>query len=220
MSLKEKDFIEIEFTGKIQGGEIFDSNSKEDIEKAGLKAEAKPFIFSLGQGMFLKGIDDFLIGKEVGKKYHPKLIAENAFGKREADLVRLIPLNVFKQHKLNPIPGVMFNFDGRIAKILSVSGGRVRVDFNNPLAGKDVEYDLIVLRKLDDINEKIDSLNEFLFRKKFPFSINDKKIVMQVEKSFAQFVGLFKEKFKEILDLELEIKEIEEKKKSPETKDN
>ncbi len=220
MSLKEKDFIEIEFTGKIQGGEIFDSNSKEDIEKAGLKAEAKPFIFSLGQGMFLKAIDDFLIGKEIGKKYHLELIAENAFGKREADLVKLIPLNVFRQHKLNPIPGVMFNFDGRIAKILSVSGGRVRVDFNNPLAGKDVEYDLIVLRKLDDINEKIDSLNEFLFRKKFPFSINDKKIVMQVEKSFAQFVGLFKEKFKEILDLELEIKEIEEKKKSPETKDN
>jgi len=211
--LIKKDFIEIEFTGKIKGGEIFDSTIKDDIEKSGLKTSAKPFIFSLGQGMFLKGIDDFLIGKEIGKQYNIELDAEHAFGKRETDLVKLIPLNIFRQHKLNPVPGVMFNFDGRLAKVLSVSGGRVRVDFNNPLAGKDVEYKIKVLRKLDNLNEKIDSLNEFLFRKKFKFSVLDKKIIMQVDKPFAKFVELFKEKFKELFDLELEVKEIEEKPK-------
>ena len=33
MALKKKDFIEIEFTGKIKGGEVFDSNIKKDLEK-------------------------------------------------------------------------------------------------------------------------------------------------------------------------------------------
>ncbi len=58
MGLKKKDFIEIEFTGRIKDGNIFDSNIKKDLEEANLNIEAKPFIFSLGNGMFIKGVDD------------------------------------------------------------------------------------------------------------------------------------------------------------------
>ena len=209
MSLKKNDFIEIEFTGKIQGGDIFDSNIKKDIDKAGLKTPAKPFAFALGQGMFLKAIDEFLTGKETGKNYNLKLEAKDAFGLREPKLMQIIPMNIFKQHKLNPIPGAMFNFDGRVAKILSVSGGRVRVDFNNPLAGKDVEYDIKVLRKLDKQDEKIKAFNDFLFKKDFKFEIKDKKLIMSVDKPLAKFVEMFKDKFKEIFNLDLEVKEVE-----------
>lgn len=219
MTLKEKDFIEIEFTGKIKDSEVFDSNIKSDIEAAGLKTPAKPFAFALGQGMFLKGIDDFLIGKEVGKEYNVELKAEKAFGLRDTSLIKLIPLNVFKQHKINPIPGAMLNFDGRPARILSASGGRVRVDFNNPLAGKDVEYKLKVLKKIEDTNEKIDSLNEFLFKKKFKFEVKDKKLILEVDTPLMKFVELFKEKFKEILDLEVEVKEAKQENKSPKSKE-
>ena len=48
MVLQKKDFIEIEFTGKIKNGEIFDSNIKEDIEKSNLNLKVSPFIFCLG----------------------------------------------------------------------------------------------------------------------------------------------------------------------------
>ena len=63
MVLEKKDFIEIEFTGKtLNDGKVFDSNIKENLEKLHTghnhSIEAKPFIFALGQGMFLKGIDD------------------------------------------------------------------------------------------------------------------------------------------------------------------
>jgi len=209
MSLKKNDFIEIEFTGKVKNGEIFDSNIKKDIEKAELKTPAKPFIFSLGQGMFLKGVDEFLINKEQGKSYHIELSPEEAFGIRDSSKMQVMPLNIFKQHNVNPFPGAMFNFDGKLAKILSVSGGRVRVDFNNPLAGKDVEYDVKVLRKIEDDKEKINAFNEFLFKKTFKFEIKEKKLILEVEKPLAKFVEMFKEKFKEIFDLELEVKEIE-----------
>ncbi len=207
--LNKNDFIEVEFTGKVKDGEIFDSNIKEDIEKSGLKANAKPFIFCLGQGMFLEAVDNFLIGKEINKQYNLDLKAEEAFGKRNNEMIQLIPMSIFKQHKLNPFPGAMFNFDGKLAKILSVSGGRVRVDFNHPLAGKDVGYKLKVLRKIEDLNEKIDAMNEFLFRKKFDFEIKDKKLIMKVDKPLAKFVELFKEKYKDIFDLDLEVNEIE-----------
>ncbi len=226
MDLKKKDFIEIEFTGKIKEGEIFDSNVKEEIESAKLNIEPKPFVFCLGEGMFLKGVDDFLIGKEIGK-YIIELSPEKAFGNRESKLVQMIPMKIFHQHKINPVPGTLFNFDNKVAKILTVSGGRVMVDFNNPLAGKDIIYNIKVLRKIEDINEKIKSFNEFLFRKDVKFKIEqeakplstsskrgqskDKKLIIEVEKTMVKFVEMFKDKFKELFDLELEIKEIEPK---------
>lgn len=213
MDLKKKDFIEIEFTGKIKDGEIFDSNIKKDIKAAKLNIEPKPFIFCLGEGMFVKGVDDFLIGKELGK-YTIELSPEKAFGNRESKLVQMIPMKVFHQHKINPVPGAMFNFDNKMAKILTVSGGRVMVDFNNPLSGKDIIYDIKVLRKIEDTNEKIKAFNEFLFRKDFKFKIEDKKLTIEVEKPMVKFVEMFKDKFKEIFDLELEVKEIEDKKEN------
>jgi len=172
MPLKKGDFIEIEFTGKTKEGEIFDSNIKEDLEKINSKSKAKPLIICVGEGMFLKGVEDFLIEKEIGN-YEIPLSPENAFGKRDVKLIQKIPLNVFKEYKLNPIPGVVFNFDGRLAKILAVSGGRVITDFNNPIAGKDVIYSLKILRKIENLNEKIKAFSNFLFRKEFKIYSHD-----------------------------------------------
>ena len=211
MNLKEKDFIEIEFTGKVKDGEVFDSNIKEDLEKSDLELEAKPFVFSLGQGMFLKFLDDFLIGKNIGEEFEIELEPEKAFGKRNPSFVQTIPMSVFKERKANPFPGVMFNFDGRHGKVLTVSGGRVMVDFNNILAGKTVQYKIKVLRRITGINEKVKALNEFFLRKDFRFEVREKRLILEVEKPLVKLVELFKDKFKEILGLELEIKETEEK---------
>jgi FKBP-type peptidyl-prolyl cis-trans isomerase 2 len=208
MVLQKKDFVEIEFTGKIKDGEIFDSNIKKDLEKLNPNENPKPLVFALGEGMFMKGIDDFLIGKEIGK-YTIELSPEKAFGPRVKEFVQMVPIKLFHSQNIRPVPGAVFNFDGRIAKVLSVSSGRVMVDFNNPLAGKDVIYEVNVLKKVDDLNEKVKSLIDFLFRRELKFSIQDKKVIIEVEKNFSKFIEMFKDKFKDILDLELEVKEIE-----------
>ncbi len=210
MKFKKKDFIEIEFTARVKDGGVFDSNIEEDLKKLNPDAKAKPFVFCLGEGMFLKGVEDFLIDKNVGE-YEIKLTAEKAFGKRDPKLIQMIPIKVFKEHKLNPIPGIMFNFDGRIGKVLTVSGGRIMVDFNNPIAGRDVVYKVEVLRKVDDLNEKIKAFNEFLFKRELKFEVKDKKIIMEVEESMVKFVEMFKDKYKDIFEMELELKGIEEK---------
>jgi FKBP-type peptidyl-prolyl cis-trans isomerase 2 len=212
MALQKKDFIEIEFTARVKDGEIFDSNIKEDINNTELKAKAKPFIFCLGEGMFLQGIEDFLIGKKPGN-YEIELSAEKAFGKRDASLIQMMPMKVFIEQKVNPVPGIMFNFDGRIGKILTVTGGRVMVDFNNPIAGKDVVYKIKVLRKVEDTTEKIKAFIDFLFKQDLKFEIKDKKLIIEVEKPIKQVVEMFKDKFKEVFGLELEVKEKAEEKK-------
>lgn len=222
MTLQKNDFIEIQFTGKVKNGEIFDSNIKEDLEKFheghDHEVKAEPFVFCLGQDMFLPAIDEFLIGKpDTPETYEIELTPEKAFGKRNPKLIQRIQMKVFRDNKLNPVPGFMFNFDGRVGRVLASSGGRVIVDFNNPISGKDVVYKVKLLKKVEDINEKAKALIKFLFREDIKFEIKDKRIILEIEKQFADFAGLFKDKFKEMLGLDLEIKSLEkETGKTPE----
>ena len=161
--------------------------------------------------MFLEGVDNFLIGKEIGKYVIP-LSSENAFGKRRKELIKMIPIKIFFQHKINPVQGAMLNFDGKMGKVLSVSGGRVLIDFNHPLAGKDVIYEINARKIIQEIDDKIKAFNSFIFKQDFKFSVdqNNKKVIYEIPESDKQlkiFVGIFKEKFKEIFGMELEIKE-------------
>ena len=214
MTLQKKDFIEIEFTGKVKDGDVFDSNIKKDLEKLNPNITPKPIIICLGEGMFLKAIDEFLIGKEFGD-YSLELPPEKAFGVRVPQLVQKVPMKLFSSQNLVPKHGAVFNFDGRVAKVLSVSGGRVMVDFNHPLSGKNVSYEIHVLRKIEDLNERIKAFVNFTFRRELNFSIQgNSKIIIEAEKNLSQFVGIFKEKFKDIFGMDLEIKEVEEKPKT------
>lgn len=216
MMLKKKDFIEIEFTARIKDtGEIFDSNIKEDLKKSNLEnVEAKPFVLCLGEGMFLPGVEDLLVGKDEKETYEFELSPEKAFGNRDSKLIQIIPMKAFKQQGLNPVQGFMFNFDGRVAKVISVSGGRVIVDFNNPVAGKYVTYKIKVLRVIYDLNEKIKAYLNFLMRRDFDFEVKNKKVILTVESGLKKFAELFSDKFKNIFDKDLEIVEKEKEKKT------
>jgi len=212
MAFKKHDFVEIRFVGKVKDGKIFDSNIKEELDKADIKGHPQSFVFPLGEGMFVKGVDEYLIGKEVGK-YDIELEPELAFGKRDPKLIKMIKLKNFAQTRINPIPGAMFNMDGKIAKVLTVSGGRVMVDFNNPIAGKVVEYSIEVKKLVTDINEKINAMNDFFFRQKLDFTVNEETIELKVPKGMKAFIEMFKNKYKEILGLEVKAIEVEEVKK-------
>jgi len=99
-----------------------------------------------------------------------------------------------------------------LGRVISVSGGRVIVDFNNPVAGKEVEYKLIVKRLVQDIKEKADSLIQSIFNSEIPFKIEQDKIILEINKGFGKLFEPFKPKFKEILNLELETIEKVDKK--------
>jgi len=209
MKLEKGDFIEIEFTGKVKDGEVFDSNIKGSSEGE----KSRNFIYSLGGGMFLEALDNFLIGKEPSE-YEIALKPKEAFGERNSSLVKLIPTTVFRKQKINPMPGDVLDFDGKMGKILSVSSGRNLVDFNNPLAGKDVEYKINVLRKVEEMSEKVESLNKFFFNKKLKFEIKDKKLIFEVDKKLIPLINLFHEKYKDLLGIDLEVSELVEESKN------
>ncbi len=206
MKISKNDFIEIEFTGKIVGTEeVFDTNIKKDAEKAGLDVKKiRPFVLAIGHKMLPAGFDKDLEGKEVGKDYFVEIKPEEGFGKRDPQMVRMIPTKLFHEQEINPQRGMQLTLDGQLVKVLSSSGGRTLIDFNNPLAGKKISYDYKINKKIGDVNEKVDALQDFLFRQKFEFEVLDKKVIFKVEKNYEQFVKMFSSKFEEILGLKIE----------------
>jgi|WetSurMetagenome_2_1015567.scaffolds.fasta_scaffold192519_2 FKBP-type peptidyl-prolyl cis-trans isomerase 2 len=211
--IAKNDFIELEFTGRVKDGEIFDTNIKSEAKKINLDLESRPLIICIGQNMILPALDEFLIGKDLGK-FSLELAPEKAFGMRNRSLIKTMPIKLFLEKKIYPQPGMTFEFDNLLGKISAVSGGRVIVDFNHPLSNKTIIYELNVKRKLDDSKEKVDALFFFLFRRKFEFKIEDKKLVVSVEEKLKPLLEMFKPQMKEILGLDLEVEIAKEKKEN------
>lgn len=213
MAINKNDFIELEFTGKISNtDEVFDTNTEADAKKAGFDIkDIKPFVLSVGHKMLPDGFDADLVGKEIEKNYTITIKPEAAFGKRNPQMVRMIPTKLFHEQKISPERGMQLSLDGQLVKILSSDKGRTLVDFNNPLAGKEVTYNYKINKIITDQKEKIDALQEFLFRKVFEFIIKEKTIVFKVEKQFESFIKMFSSKFEETLGLKIDIEIIEAK---------
>lgn len=210
MTINKNDFIEIEFTGKITNtNEIFDTNIEADAKNAGFKTKGiKPQILSVGHEMLPKGFDKDLAGKEEGKSYELNLSPEEAFGKRNPQLVRMIPAKHFHEQKITPVKGMQLNLDGQLVKVLSSDRGRTLVDFNNPLAGKPVTYTYKINKTITDQKEKIIALQDFLFRQIFDYEVKDKTITLAVPKEAEQFIKMLSPKFEEILGLKIDTKPI------------
>ncbi|MBU3913016.1 MAG: peptidylprolyl isomerase [Nanoarchaeota archaeon] len=211
--INKNDFIELDFTGRVKNGEIFDTNIPEEAKKIGLEIESRPLIICIGQNMILPSIDEFLEGKEIGK-YTLELAPEKAFGSRSREYIQTMPTKIFHEKQIVPQSGMVFQFDNLMGRISAVSGGRVIVDFNNPLAGKEVVYEINAKRIVSDIKEKAETLINLYFRQKLEFEIQEKTITIRAPKQFSQLIDFFKPKFKETLNLELEFKEQAEEKQS------
>jgi len=203
---KKNDFIELSFTGKVKNGEVFDTNIPEEAKKIGLEINKTPFILCVSQEMVIKGLDKELENKELKKEYLVDLLPKDAFQERKSSLVKLIPLNVFTQQKISPRSGMTFALDNMLVKVVSVSGGRVLADFNNPLSGKIISYNFTIKRKVDDINEKIKSVLDYFIRKDIKFDIKDKKVVLELEENFSPLLSIINTKFGKILDFDFIIK--------------
>lgn len=156
--IKKHDFIEIEYTGKLKdSGDVFDTTKIEVAKANNLPTEKAEFgsrNICVGENQMLRGLEAELIGKEPGT-YTINLSAENAFGKKDAKLLKLIPLKVFTKENIMPMPGLQVSIDGVNGTIRTVTGGRTLVDFNHPLSGKNITYEVEIKKVLTDKKEKL-----------------------------------------------------------------
>jgi len=160
--MKQGDFIEIEYVGRVKlTDEIFDLTSEELAKKEKIynpKHTYGPALVVVGSNMVIHGVMKEIEGMEVGDEREFGVSPGEGFGMRSPKLIRILPTSKFIENKINPVPGAYLEIDGMQAKVQSVSGGRVRVDFNNPLAGKELVYKVKILRKIEGNKNKVEKL--------------------------------------------------------------
>ena len=148
MKAQKGDFVEIKYIGRLDDGSIFDVNDKEAAKKEGMNGHIhERTMICLGQRDLVPGLDDFLCEKELGKKLEVVIEPDHGFGKKDPKLLQMIPTNKFKEQKINPMPGLRVEIDQYTGVIKSISGGRALVDFNHPLAGRTLHYEVTITKK-------------------------------------------------------------------------
>jgi len=153
------DIIRIELEGRTEDtNEVFDTTSASVAQEAGIfneKAEYGPITLLVGGGRTFPGLDEALVGSEVGKEYDIVIPVEKAAGERDPKLVDTLPLKEFLKQDIEPRVGMEVSIRNRKGIVTLVTPGRVRVDYNRPLAGKALKYKYTVVSKIDDDAEKV-----------------------------------------------------------------
>ena len=149
---EKKRLLQVDFTGKeLLNNEVFDTTIENVAKEQNIFNEKKKYgVMTIipGEKDLLDKVEKELMTMKEGEEKTVSLGVKDGFGERQADLVRILPAKVFAEQKINPIPGLVINVGNALGKVQSVSGGRVRVDFNHPLAGRELEYTIRVVKEI------------------------------------------------------------------------
>ncbi len=180
--IREGDFVIVDYVARVEEtGEIADLTLEDVAKKEKIYREDgiyKPKLVIVGEGWFIKGFEEGLIGLEVGKKAEIRVPPEKGFGERDPKKIKVVPIREFRKSGITPRPGMRVTINGKVGTIHTVTSGRVRVDFNHPLAGKTIIYEVYVRKKLTDDLEKIKAIIGRRLR-----GIDEEKFEVKIENS-------------------------------------
>jgi peptidylprolyl isomerase len=95
---------------------------------------------------------------EVDKPSTVEISPDKAFGPRDPEKVKRVPLKQLLAKDITPVLGQRVEYGGKTATVRSMGAGRVLLDFNPALAGKTLVYEVTVKKKLESDEEKIKAL--------------------------------------------------------------
>ena len=211
--MEEKDVIRLEFElWAKETGELVDT-TKEGLAtekgKADPKANYGPMPMVVGLGRLLKPFEDDILEAKLDEERTLEIPPEDGYGKRDADLVGLfsihevLKLPEFKKKDEMPEVGMEIEIRGKKGIITTMTSGRVRVDFNHPLAGKTLVYKYRVVSKADEAADKISWIIEGNYgtSEGFDITVNDDILEILVPDVCKYDENWFVSKFRVVSDL-------------------
>ncbi|EAS42911.1 FKBP-type peptidyl-prolyl cis-trans isomerase [Photobacterium profundum] len=141
--ITEKSEVLMHFAIKLEDGSVADST----------QAMGKPAKFRMGDGSLTENFEKCLLGLSTGEKSQFELDPEDAFGLSNPDNIHHVDLSKFSADTPAEV-GTIIGFAGPDGHdipgiITSVVGDSVTVDFNHPLAGQRVTFEVDVVEIQD-----------------------------------------------------------------------
>ena len=133
------DTVQVNYTGKLADGTVFDSS-----------VGREPLEFTLGAGQMIPGFEKAVLGMKVGEKKTVTIPVDEAYGPRRDDMIMEVPREKLPSD-LTPEVGQQLQVtrqDGGISivTITKVTDNTVTIDANHPLAGKDLTFEIELLK--------------------------------------------------------------------------
>ena len=137
--VKSGDTVAIHYTGTLEDGTTFDSSKGRE-----------PLEFEVGSGQIIPGLDSALPGMAVGDTKAVKVASADAYGPHNPEMQQSVPREGIPD-EIPLQPGAQLQMqtpDGRAVPVTVVSfdDATVTLDANHPLAGKDLQFDIEVLK--------------------------------------------------------------------------
>ena len=127
---------------------LLDSGEEVDTTRRG-----RPATFEMGDGSLLPGFEEALLGMQAGDDAQIELEPDQAFGAHRQENVQLMERSAFAGVDLEP--GLMVSFAGPGGELPGVVRRlferTVEVDFNHPLAGRRVIFDVSIIKVEDPL---------------------------------------------------------------------
>ncbi len=148
MAIKEENSvvgIEYELTEAGQS-EILDTNKG-----------AEPLEFIIGKGQLIPGLEKQLVGMSEGDSADILVKAQEAYGLKDDEAVQKLPKEQFEGIELEK--GMSLYGQGQQGETIQVTvvdfdDSEVTVDFNHPLAGKDLMFKVTIISERDATEEE------------------------------------------------------------------
>ena len=136
---KSGDTVHVHYTGKLDDGPVFDTSEGRD-----------PLTFQLGKGMVVPGFEKAVTGMGVGEKKTVTFPSDEAYGPRLDQLTFTVPRENLPPG-YDPQEGETLRMeakDGRQMDVVVTSSdeGFVKLDANHPLAGRDLAFDVELVK--------------------------------------------------------------------------
>jgi len=149
-----------------ESGRLYDTTNEADAKEADIyneKYSYEPMAYIVGSGKLFPALDEAIAKAETGVETEVLIPAEDAAGARDPKLIEIYPMREFSRQDINPYPGLQVTLGDRSGHIMSVGAGRVKVDFNSPLAGFDLMYKFTVTEVIEEPAEKAKAIMEVNF---------------------------------------------------------
>jgi peptidylprolyl isomerase len=140
---KTGDKVKVHYTGRLAGGEVFDSS---ECHEGDCDCESGPMEFVIGEGHVIPGFEQAVIGMNPGDEKTVVIPVDQAYGERMDEMVAVVnrseippdlTLEVGAQLEVTQEDGQAFP-----VLITEVTDTTVTLDANHPLAGKELTFDL------------------------------------------------------------------------------
>ncbi|ADN51707.1 peptidylprolyl isomerase [Vulcanisaeta distributa] len=159
MPFQKGDYILLEYTVVDKDdNKVVETTVEDKAKEAGIYRPDEvyePRLIIIGETKLFEPLEQAIMNSSEGQEITVEIPPDKAFGQRDPSKVRVISIREFYRYGKLPRVGDVVEVNNQQGRVVSITGGRVTLDFNHPLAGKTLIVTAKVIKKLETTEDKV-----------------------------------------------------------------